>query len=101
MLYKTKNLPNTRIEVADALRGFEGDFVLQTMFLRSPDFDSSSPEVLNGWMDIVRQLKPREVMVYTIDRPTPEEGLQKFTVDEMRALVQPLIDEGFTLQIKG
>jgi hypothetical protein len=52
-------------------------------------------------MDIVRQLKPREIMAYTIDRPTPEEGLQKFTVDEMRALVQPLIDEGFVIQIKG
>ena len=52
-------------------------------------------------MDIVRLLKPREVMAYTIDRPTPEEGLQKFTVEEMRAFLQPLIDEGFNLQIKG
>ena len=52
-------------------------------------------------MDIVRQLKPREIMVYTIDRPTPEVDLQKFTVEEMRALVQPLIDEGVVIQIKG
>ena len=87
--------------VMEALKQFNGDFILQTMFLKSKDFDSSSPEVLNGWMDIVRLLKPREIMVYTIDRPTPEEGLQKFTVDEMRALVQPLIDEGFVIQIKG
>ncbi len=87
--------------VVEALLQFNGDFILQTMFLRSKDFDSSSPEVLNGWMDIVRLLRPREVMVYTIDRPTPEEGLQKFTVDEMRRLVQPLIDEGFVIQIKG
>ena len=87
--------------VVEALKQFNGNFILQTMFLKSKDFDSSSPEVLNGWMDIVRLLKPREIMVYTIDRPTPEVGLQKFTVDEMRALVQPLIDEGFTLQIKG
>ena len=87
--------------VVEALKRFNGDFILQTMFLKSRDFDSSSPEVLNGWMDIVRVLKPREVMVYTIDRPTPEEGLQKFTVDEMRVLVQPLIDEGFAIQIKG
>ena len=87
--------------VVEALKQFGGDFILQTMFLKSKDFDSSSPEVLNGWMHIVCQLKPREVMVYTIDRPTPEEGLQKFTVDEMRALVQPLIDEGFAVQIKG
>ena len=87
--------------VLEALRGFEGQFVLQTMFLRSPDFDSSSPEVLNGWMDIVRDLKPRKVMVYTIDRPTPSDGLQKFTVQEMRALVQSLFDEGFNIDIKG
>ena len=87
--------------VVETLKQFNGDFILQTMFLKSKDFDSSSSEVLNGWMDIVRVLKPREVMVYTIDRPTPEEGLQKFTVDEMQALVQPLIDEGVEIQIKG
>ena len=87
--------------VVEALKQFDGDFILQTMFLKSKNFDSSSAEILNGWMDIVRQLKPREIMVYTIDRPTPEEGLQKFTVDEMRAFVQPLIDEGFVIQIKG
>ncbi len=87
--------------VVEALKQFKGDFVLQTMFLKSKDFDSSSPEVLNGWMDIVRTLKPREIMVYTTDRPTPEEGLQKFTVNTMRALVQPLLNDGFTIQIKG
>ena len=87
--------------VIEALKQFNGDFVLQTMFLKSKDFDSSSPEVLGGWMDIVRLLKPREVMAYTIDRPTPEEGLQKFTVEEMRAFLKPLIEEGFNLQIKG
>ena len=87
--------------VVEALKQFNGDFILQTMFLKSKDFDSSSPEVLNGWMDIVHLLKPREIMVYTIARPTPEEGLQKFTVDEMRRLVEPLIDENFSVQIKG
>ena len=87
--------------VVEALKRFEGNFILQTMFLRSKDFDSSSPEVLDGWMDIVRILKPREIMVYTIDRPTPEEGLQKFTVEEMLRFVQPLIDDGFAIQIKG
>ncbi len=87
--------------VVEALKRFEGDFVLQTMFLRSKDFDSSSPEVLNGWMDLVRLLKPREVMAYTIDRPTPEEGLRKFTVEEMRSFLDPLIAEGFNVQIKG
>lgn len=86
--------------VGDLMR-FGGDFVLQTMFLKSDTFDSSSPEVLNGWMDIVRKLRPREVMVYTLDRETPAKGLVKFSVEEMRALVRPLIDEGFVVQIRG
>lgn len=88
-------------KVIEGLKRFDGDFILQTMFLKSPDFDSSSPEVLNGWMDTVRLLKPRSIMVYTIDRQTPMEGLEKFSADRMRALVQPLIDEGFDIQIRG
>ena len=87
--------------VVEALEQFEGDFVLQTMFLRSKDFDSSAKEVLDGWMDIVRHLKPRLLMVYTIDRPTPEQGLEAFSAEQMRSLVQPLIDEGFAIDIKG
>ncbi len=87
--------------VVGALKKFEGDFVLQTMFLRSPDFDSSAPEVLLPWMDIVRELRPREIMVYTIDRPTPAGNLRKFTPGEMRELVAPLLSEGFNIQIRG
>jgi hypothetical protein len=40
-------------------------------------------------------------MVYTIDRPTPEQDIQAYTVEEMRTFVQPLIDEGFHIDIKG
>ncbi len=87
--------------VVEALKGFQGDFVLQTMFLRSGDFDSSSPEVLGGWMKIVRELRPRELMVYTIARPTPEQGLEKFTPEQMRSLVAPLLEEGFNISIRG
>jgi wyosine [tRNA(Phe)-imidazoG37] synthetase (radical SAM superfamily) len=89
--------------VVESLKQFKGNFVLQTCMLRSKEycFDSSNPEVLEGWMQIVRELKPRQVMVYTIDRPTPAQGLERFTPEEMKCLVQPLIDEGFNLQIKG
>lgn len=87
--------------VIDALNQFNGDFILQTMMLQSADFDSANPEIVNPWMDIVRELRPREIMVYTIDRPTPQEGLVKFSEEKMRQLVQPLIEEGFNIQIRG
>ena len=86
-------------QVVEQMARFQGDFVMQTMFLRGPGWESA--QWVEGWMEIVRQLKPRELMVYTIDRETPMKGLGKYTVEEMRALVQPLIDEGFSIQIKG
>ena len=86
-------------EVVRSLERFQGNFVLQTMFLKAPDFRSGN--WVAGWMSLVRRLKPREVMVYTIDRETPMKGLEKYTVEEMRALVQPLIDEGYKIQITG
>ncbi len=88
--------------VIEALKQFEGNFVLQTCMLRGNGFDSACPEVILPMMDIVRLLKPREWMVYTIDRATPMQGLEKFSPQEMKALVQPIIDEGITkVQIKG
>lgn len=87
--------------VIEALKQFKGNFVLQTMMLKNRYFDSSNPEIIKPWLDIVRELHPREIMVYTIDRPTPEEGLLKFSEETMRQLVQPLIDEGFNVQIRG
>ena len=86
-------------KVVQGLMRFEGDFVLQTMFLKSPDFDLT--DTLDAWRDLVRRLKPREVMVYTIDRETPDSRLGKYTVEQMRDFVAPLLDEGFEIQIRG
>ena len=97
-----KPVGNYRLEeTIAALKTFEGNFILQTMFLKSPDFDTASPEALDAWMNIVRQLHPREIMVYTIDRETPDKRLGKYTVEEMTAFVQPLLDEGYKIQIRG
>ena len=86
-------------EVVEQLKRFKGDFVLQTMFLRGPGWESA--QWVKEWMEIVRELRPREVMVYTIDRETPMSGLGKYTAAQMQELVQPLINEGFKIQIKG
>lgn len=96
------NRPVGKYHIQDVVRSllrFEGNFVLQTMFLKGPGW--ATEDWVADWMELVRQLKPRVVMVYTIDRETPMKGLQKYTADEMRELVRPLIDEGYTIQIKG
>ncbi len=88
-------------EIVADMKAFEGNFILQTMFLKTKDFNTAAPENLGPWMDIVRELRPREIMVYTVARETPEAGLEKFSEQEMREAVMPLINEGFNIQIKG
>ena len=88
-------------DVVSSIERFNGDFVLQTMFLRMPGFDWDAPGILDAWMDIVRHLHPRQVMAYTIDRPTPMPGLAKISPQEIEAMLRPLIDEGFKVDIYG
>ena len=87
--------------VVERLKAFDGNFVLQTMFLRSDEFNAQEADALTAWIEIVRELKPREVMVYTIDRETPDKTLRKYSVEEMQEFVRPLVDDGFNVQIRG
>lgn len=95
--------PSYRVaSVIEGMKRFNGDFILQTMFLKGarPDYEED-PAALKAWMDIVRELRPRQVMVYTLDRPAPQQGLEKMSVETMRSLLQPLTEEGFKIQING
>lgn len=87
------------------LRWFKGDFILQTMFLRGTvgtmKVDCTLPELTKAWIDLVLDLHPREVMMYTLDRVPPVLTLEKVSVKEMEAIAQPLIDAGIKVQIKG
>ncbi len=95
-------LPSYSVAAVTAgMKRFHGDFILQTMFLKAPEFDSLSQANLNGWMDLVRCLKPRLIMAYTIARPTPEEGLLPYTEKEITDALKPLFDEGFKIQVNA
>ena len=62
-------------------RLFKGDFILQSMFLRGRFegrvVDNTTDEEVSAWLGLVRELRPREVMIYTIDRETPARELEK------------------------
>ena len=95
-------LPSFRVDdVVKGMKRFEGDFILQTMFLKSDDFDSLEPQMLAKWMDIVREVRPRLIMAYTIARPTPQSGLSAYSAAQIREALKPLEDEGFKIQINA
>lgn len=92
-------------DTIENLRIFNGNFILQTMFLKGTvngrRIDLTSPESTVPWREIVLDLRPREVMMYTIDRETPAKDLEKVTVEEMEAIAAPLKAQGIAVQIRG
>lgn len=87
------------------LSQFDGDFTLQTCFLRGEHdgltLDNTTPEQLGAWYKAVETLHPKEVMIYVIDRKTPEEHLEKIPRDEMERIAAPLIAKGFNILISA
>lgn len=89
----------------ERLKEISGKYILQTMFLKGKDngkyFDCTCRENVEAWQNLVRELKPRSVMIYTIDRETPSKELEKASVQEMEEIAAPLRKEGFTVQVNG
>ena len=73
--------------------------LLHSLQMSSDFFDSSS--ILERWMDLVRELRPRKVMAYSLDRETPMSGLRPYSAARMEEMLSPLIREGFDIQINA
>lgn len=87
------------------LAQFEGDFTLQTCFLRGEHdglpIDNTTPSELEAWYRAVDLLRPKQIMIYVIDRKTPEEHLEKIPREEMERIAAPLRAKGFDVQISA
>ena len=80
------------------MKAFDGKAVVQTMFLKGEvdgkDMDNTGDSFVMPWIATVKEIAPREVMIYTIDRETPISGLQKATREELDRIVELLAKEG-------
>ena len=91
--------------IIDWLAQFEGDFTLQTCFLRGEHngviLDNTCGQELSKWYEAVETLRPKQIMIYVIDRKTPEEHLEKISREEMESIAAPLIAKGFDVIISA
>ena len=91
--------------IVEWLAVFQGDFTLQTCFLRGSHngrvIDNTTPEELDAWYSAVEKLRPKQIMIYVIDRKTPEEHLEKISRAEMERIAAPLIAKGYDVIISA
>ena len=93
--------PNARYdvkEVIERIKELNGRCIVQTMFLKGgyqgKDMDNTSDKYVLPWIEAVKEIAPRQVMIYTIDRETPDHDLQKATHEELDRIVALLEKEG-------
>ena len=92
------NSPDFTVErVVEALRQFEGTGIIQTMMLRGEHdgipVDNTTDTEIEALIDAYRRIKPREVMLYSLDRSTPEERLVKVEKEELEIIGKRIQDE--------
>ena len=100
---KPVNAQLTVGQVVEWLKVFDGDFTLQTCFLRGvyegQVIDNTTDEELKAWYDIVDTLRPKQVMIYVIDRETPLKTLEKIPAEKMEAIAAPLRKKGIDIVV--
>lgn len=88
--------------VVESLRQFAGQAIIQTMILRGEHdgqvIDNTTPREVEALIAAYREIKPREVMLYSIDRSTPEEKLRKVERPELERIAARVREAGINVQ---
>ena len=106
---KVHNQPRVNIKVTELIRNlrrFNGQLIIQTLFLRGyykgKVIDNTTPGELDAWLKAVEMIKPSEVMIYTISRETPEGGqLGKVPLSELKRIAGKVKQLGIKASVSG
>jgi wyosine [tRNA(Phe)-imidazoG37] synthetase (radical SAM superfamily) len=80
--------------IIERMKAFHGHIIIQTMFLKGTDIDNTTEQYVAPWLEAVREIAPSQVMIYTIDRETPDQSLRKATHEELDAIRDRVIAAG-------
>ena len=85
-------------ELVRQLCRLDGRLIIQTIFLRGVHdgvvIDNTCDEEVSAWIDALKKINPRKVMIYTIDRETPVKSLQKISASELETIAEQVRKEG-------
>ena len=101
------------VKIVEQLAEFYGNVIIQTMFLKGdiPEkplgpgalhvrhIDNTTDHYVIPWLEALRRIMPRQVMIYTIDRETPTQGLQKATHEELDRIRDMVVRAGFDCSV--
>lgn len=82
---------------------FKGEIIVQTMFLRGTNkgvaIDNTTDREVNAWIEVLKRVKPSQVMIYSLDRDTPLETLTKVSKEELEKIATKVTAAGFECSV--
>ena len=82
-------------KIIAGMKAFGGHIIVQTMFMKGQvdgrEVNNTGDEFVRPWIEVLKEIAPQEVMIYTIDRETPAPELEKAPpeeLDRINALVE-------------
>lgn len=89
--------------VIEQLKAFNGQCIIQTMMLRGEHngrvVDNTTEPEIEALLAAYREIQPKEVMLYSLDRPTPESHLKKVERDKLEAIAERFRAAGITVVV--
>lgn len=90
-------------EIIENMRCFNGHVIVQTMFLHGSmdgiDVSNTCERIVGPWLKAIEYIRPGGVMIYTIDRPTPDACLQKALPSELDAICRRVKNMGIDCSV--
>lgn len=90
-------------DIISQMKAFKGQLIIQTMFMKGThdglSVDNTTDRYVLPWLDAVRDIAPRQVMIYTIDRETPDRNLEKATPEELDRIAALVREAGMEVSV--
>jgi len=56
---------------------------------------------VEAWLKALEQIRPQQVMIYSLDREAPTQNLEKVTVEELNLIAEKIRERGFEVSVAG
>jgi len=92
-------------KIVEQLGRFSGNLIIQTLFLRGMHnghaVDNTTDEEIGQWISHLKKIQPEYVMIYPIDRSTPEQDIEKISFEELSEIAKKVNNEGINIKVFG
>lgn len=100
------NLPNANFtleKLVNRLCQFKGDLIIQTLFLsgnyQGEKIDNTTEEELKLWHNHLKRIKPKLVMIYSLDREAPTKDVMKIPLEKLNEIASGVNQLGIQTEV--